>query len=55
MDATRLKRIPVFADLSDDALKNIAALAAEVSVPESTGHMRASRNTPSFTIVAECR
>ena len=34
MDATRLKRIPVFADLSDDALSKIAALAAEVSVPE---------------------
>jgi CRP/FNR family transcriptional regulator, cyclic AMP receptor protein len=34
MDATRLKRIPVFSDLSDDALSNIAALAAEVSVPE---------------------
>ena len=25
------------------------------SVPESTGQRRASRNTPSFTIVAECR
>jgi CRP-like cAMP-binding protein len=34
MDATRLKRIPVFSDLSDDALSKIAALAAEVSVPE---------------------
>jgi CRP-like cAMP-binding protein len=34
MDATRLKRIPVFADLSDDALSKIAALAAEVSVPD---------------------
>jgi CRP/FNR family transcriptional regulator, cyclic AMP receptor protein len=34
MDATRLKRIPVFSDLSDDALNKIAALAAEVSVPE---------------------
>lgn len=34
MDATRLKRIPVFADLSEDALNKIAALAAEVSVPE---------------------
>jgi CRP-like cAMP-binding protein len=29
-----LKRIPVFADLDDDALTHIAALAAEVSVPE---------------------
>ena len=34
MDTARLKRIPVFADLEDDALTNIAALAAEVSVPE---------------------
>lgn len=33
MDASRLKRIPVFADLDDDALGKIAALAAEVSVP----------------------
>jgi CRP/FNR family transcriptional regulator, cyclic AMP receptor protein len=34
LDAARLKRIPVFADLDDDALQKIAALAAEVSVPE---------------------
>jgi CRP/FNR family cyclic AMP-dependent transcriptional regulator len=34
LDAARLKRIPVFADLHDDALSKIAALAAEVSVPE---------------------
>lgn len=33
MDATRLKRIPVFSDLDDDALEQVAALAAEVSVP----------------------
>ena len=33
MDAERLKRIPVFADLDDEALSHIAALAAEVSVP----------------------
>ena len=33
MDSARLKRIPVFADLGDDALNKIAALAAEVSVP----------------------
>src|SRR3954469_9818846 len=33
MDSSRLKRIPVFADLDDDALNHIAALAAEVSVP----------------------
>ena len=34
MDPARLKKIPVFADLSDDELGHIAALAAEVSVPE---------------------
>jgi CRP/FNR family cyclic AMP-dependent transcriptional regulator len=34
LDTARLKRIPVFADLDDDALTHIAALAAEVSVPE---------------------
>jgi CRP/FNR family transcriptional regulator, cyclic AMP receptor protein len=33
MDATRLKRIPVFADLDDAALAQVAGLAAEVSVP----------------------
>ena len=26
-----------------------------ISVPDSTGHRRASRNTPAFTMVAECR
>jgi CRP/FNR family transcriptional regulator, cyclic AMP receptor protein len=34
MDPARLKRIPVFADLDDDELGHIAALAAEVSVPD---------------------
>lgn len=34
MDKDRLKDIRVFADLDDDALDAIAALAAEVSVPE---------------------
>jgi CRP/FNR family transcriptional regulator, cyclic AMP receptor protein len=33
MDIARLKRIPVFAGLDDESLSNIAALAAEVSVP----------------------
>ena len=35
MDPARLKKIPVFADLSDEQRDHIAALAAEVSVPES--------------------
>ena len=34
MDAARLKKISVFAELPDDALQHIADLAAEVSVPE---------------------
>jgi CRP-like cAMP-binding protein len=34
VDAARLKKIPKFADLSDDDLAKIAGLAAEVSVPE---------------------
>jgi CRP/FNR family transcriptional regulator, cyclic AMP receptor protein len=33
VDPDRLKKIPVFADLSDDERDHIAALAAEVSVP----------------------
>src|SRR3954468_18336699 len=33
MDTARLKSIPVFSDLDDDALSQVAALAAEVSVP----------------------
>jgi CRP/FNR family transcriptional regulator, cyclic AMP receptor protein len=33
MDPARLKKIPVFADLSDNERSHIAALAAEVSVP----------------------
>ena len=34
MDPSRLKKIPVFSDLTDDELRHIANLAAEVSVPE---------------------
>jgi CRP/FNR family cyclic AMP-dependent transcriptional regulator len=34
VDTARLKRIPVFADLAEEDLQHIAALAAEVSVPE---------------------
>jgi CRP-like cAMP-binding protein len=34
LDAARLSRIPVFADLDEEELSHIAALAAEVSVPE---------------------
>jgi CRP/FNR family cyclic AMP-dependent transcriptional regulator len=34
VDPARLKKIPVFADLDDEEIGHIAALAAEVSVPE---------------------
>jgi CRP/FNR family cyclic AMP-dependent transcriptional regulator len=34
MDAARLKKIPVFSDLDDAALRTISLLASEVSVPE---------------------
>lgn len=34
MDAGRLKKIPVFADLDGDSLHMIATFASEVSVPE---------------------
>jgi CRP/FNR family transcriptional regulator, cyclic AMP receptor protein len=34
MDPARLKKIPVFADLDAEELGHIAAIAAEVSVPE---------------------
>jgi CRP/FNR family cyclic AMP-dependent transcriptional regulator len=34
VDAGRLKKIPKFADLPEEALERIAGLAAEVSVPE---------------------
>jgi CRP-like cAMP-binding protein len=34
MDPARLKKIPVFSDLTDDEIALVAAIAAEVSVPE---------------------
>jgi CRP/FNR family transcriptional regulator, cyclic AMP receptor protein len=34
MDPDRLRKIPVFADLDDDELGHVAALAAEASVPD---------------------
>jgi CRP-like cAMP-binding protein len=40
MDPGRLKRISVFADLEEDELAHIAALATEVSVPAGTELVR---------------
>ena len=34
MDPARLRKIPVFADLSDEEIGHVTSLAAEVSVPE---------------------
>lgn len=34
MDASRLKSIPLFSELNDEELHQIASLAAEVSVPD---------------------
>jgi CRP/FNR family transcriptional regulator, cyclic AMP receptor protein len=34
MDPARLKKIPVFSDLTDDEIAHVAAIAAEVSVPK---------------------
>lgn len=50
MDAERLKKIPVFADLGDDELHAIAALAAEVSVP--TGKTLVREGDYSYEILA---
>ena len=36
MDATQLKRIPLFADASDEELKQVAAFAGTKEVPEGT-------------------
>ena len=33
----------------------LPTIQIHASVPESTGHRRAIRNTPSFTMAAECR
>ena len=40
MDEARLKKIPVFSGLSDEALHHIAVLASEVSVPEGKDLVR---------------
>ena len=36
MDATQLKRIPLFADASDDELAKVAAFAQSKEIPEGT-------------------
>ena len=40
MDPARLRKIPVFSDLDNAELSHVAALAAEVSVPEGEALVR---------------
>ena len=53
MDAARLKRIGVFSDLDDEALNHIAALAAEVSVPEGKELVREGDYSYDVLVVEE--
>ena len=53
MDPARLKKIPVFADLSEDELGHIAALAAEVSVPASKELVREGDYSYDVLAIAE--
>jgi CRP/FNR family cyclic AMP-dependent transcriptional regulator len=53
MDPARLKKIPVFADLSEAELGHIAALAAEVSVPESKELVREGDYSYDVLAIAE--
>ncbi|HEX6388721.1 MAG TPA: cyclic nucleotide-binding domain-containing protein, partial [Solirubrobacteraceae bacterium] len=50
MDAARLKKIPVFADLDDDARRTISLLASEVSIPE--GKELVSQGDYSYQLLA---
>jgi CRP/FNR family transcriptional regulator, cyclic AMP receptor protein len=53
LDSARLKRIPVFSDLDDDALQHIAALAAEVSVPAGKELVREGDYSYDFLAIEE--
>lgn len=53
MDAARLKSIPVFADLGDDALESIAVLASEVSVPEGKELVREGDYSYELLVIEE--
>jgi CRP/FNR family cyclic AMP-dependent transcriptional regulator len=50
VDPARLKNIPVFADLTEQELEHIAALAAEVSVP--TGKELVREGDYSYDVLA---
>ena len=54
MDPGRLKKIPVFANLTDEELGHIAALAAEVSVPESKELVREGDYSYDVLAIEEC-
>ena len=53
MDPSRLKRIPVFADLGDEALHALAVFAAEVSAPEGKELVREGDFSYDFMAIEE--
>lgn len=53
MDPARLRKIPVFSDLDDEELSHIAALAAEVSVPDGKELVREGDYSYDLMIIEE--
>ena len=53
MDPSRLKSIPVFADLDDEALHAVAVFAAEVSAPEGKELVREGDFSYDFMAIEE--
>jgi CRP-like cAMP-binding protein len=53
VDPARLRKIPVFSDLDDDELASIAALAAEVSVPDGKELVREGDYSYDVLAIAE--
>src|ERR1700741_2042943 len=48
-------KVAAYAPTSSDARPALQTMANQRSVPDNTGHNRASRNTPALTMVAECK
>jgi CRP-like cAMP-binding protein len=53
VDASRLKKIPVFADLGDDEIEAMARLASEVSVPEGKELVRQGDYSYDLLVIEE--
>ncbi|MEP6954684.1 MAG: cyclic nucleotide-binding domain-containing protein [Solirubrobacteraceae bacterium] len=53
MDAARLKKIPVFADVDDEELRHIANLMAEVSVPDGKELVREGDYSYDLLVIEE--